>query len=220
MQSLWDFEMFEQLREHLEGSFGYDMAEKLMNELNIDEWLYKTGMPPVTADFTTEDSRAALKLAAELLTNGKFTEESVEAYHTFYTNQRIIFFNGLINQKEEMTKEKVANLIKQLGIKIDQNMEITSRTCRLALITHADGAADMADTLLGMTGRLEFLLPIFHALKDNGYTKEMHAIYEKNKAFYSPIARNQLKPIVGDEVFGIDAMAEHWAQRSFTNVRM
>jgi hypothetical protein len=98
----------------------------------------------------------------------------------------------------------------------EKNLELTSRAVRIGLNAKIDHFVPLAADILSSMGRLEYLLPLFRCLKANGYTTEMHQIYSKNKTFYSPIARNTLRPIVGNEsLYEGDHMSEHWANHKF-----
>lgn len=122
----------------------------------------------------------------------------------------------VINRNSSLSVTTVNNLYEQLKIAEENNLEVTSRVTRIGLNQHIDSYVEMADGILSQMGRLLYLEPLFRALRDNGYKSDMHRIFEKNRNFYSPIARNTLRNIVGNEaLFEGDVLAEHWANHKF-----
>jgi leukotriene-A4 hydrolase len=220
-KSLWDFEMLAQLKEFLVSTFGSDQADEYWTTIDPPAWIYSTGNLPQKQNFETQDSRDAIDVSNELLSAGKFSAKSLDMWANFYTNQRVICLDNLINHPENVTEDMVNNIWSQLKIAEEMNLEITSRTTIIGLNAKMEAYVARADTILSEMGRLLYLQPLFRALKNNGYATQMHQIYEKNASFYSPIARNTLRSIIDTPaLYEGDVMADHWANHKFFTSRL
>ncbi len=54
-----------------------------------------------------------------------------------------------------------------------------------------------AGIIVNEMGRLLYLTPLYQALVGNGYKTEAMAFYKQAEAFYSPLARNAVRSILG-----------------------
>lgn len=215
-KSIWDFQMLDQLKAYLEKIYGKTKADQMWTEIDYESWLYTKDYPPKKADFSTPDSVDALAVSTEFLATGEFSQDSIDKWNNFYSNQRVLCLNDIINNKGFVNAYMVKNLYNQLNIANEKNLEITSRTTIIGLNAKVNSYVDKAEVILSEMGRLLYLQPLYRALKENGYEADMHRIYEKNASFYSPIARNTLKSIIDNPaLYENDHMAEHWAQHKF-----
>ena len=72
-ESIWDFQMLDQLKAHLESTFGFEMAQNLWAKIDVPAWIYTKAELPYQANFNTTDSDDALKLSKQFRTVGKLT---------------------------------------------------------------------------------------------------------------------------------------------------
>jgi leukotriene-A4 hydrolase len=102
--SIFDFEMLDQLYNYLVETQGQEEADRQWTLIDKNTWLYTTGFPPEKANFETDDSRAAIKMAQDLLKDGKWSDEAVKSYKSsWYTNKQTLTLDYLINNKANVT---------------------------------------------------------------------------------------------------------------------
>lgn len=78
-------------------AFLYEMytstkAKDIIKKIDWNTWITGPGLPPVTANFTTDEEKTAFKLADDYL-SGKEKPAGYEKYTTWPTIQKLLFFN-------------------------------------------------------------------------------------------------------------------------------
>lgn len=67
----------------------------------------------------------------------------------------------------------------------------------MGIALEQDKSVDLGEKIVGQTGRLAYINDIYKALVDNGFKDRALEMYKENEDFYSPIARNAVKSILG-----------------------
>jgi hypothetical protein len=81
--------------------------------------MFKAGLPPVTADFTTPEGTQSADLAlAYIALNGTGSPENFEEYNSYYSNLKVMFHDTL---QANMDKVNTAILVK-----IDADLKVTA----------------------------------------------------------------------------------------------
>ena len=93
---------------HLYDSYTSTKAKDIIKKIDWTTWIQGPGLPPWTANFTTAAENLALKLANDYISlGGNSSPLGFEKYKTWPNNQRWIFQNQLLLQKDKLTQKIV-----------------------------------------------------------------------------------------------------------------
>ena len=186
-QPMTSARLLDDLRTHLlEGD------EALAAELQLEEWVYGTGIPdnvviPRSDAFTAVEAQAeafaAGTPAAELETEGWITQEWQH-------------FLGALPQ--ELSDAQLADLDGTFGLSEQGNSEILFAWLRVAVRNRHEPALPALETFLTSQGRRKFLQPLYQDLMAQGEWGQPIArrIYEQARPTYHPVSTGTIDGIV------------------------
>jgi len=97
---------------HLKSVWTTSQANDIIKKIDWVLWLEGTGLPPITANFTTVEEKTALKLADDYISlKGASSPTGFEAYKTWPVVQKKIFLGQLLNRKADLT----VAIVKRVG---------------------------------------------------------------------------------------------------------
>ena len=181
-------EMF--LADMRENLIGDDAA--LEQRLQLDEWVYGTGLPanaaqPDPAAFANVDTAAQAYAADRTL--------DAQAWSRWNTAERMRFLQTL---PDELSDEALALLDSTLGLSTTGNNEVKFLWLDAALRNHYDPAVPQAETFLGSVGRNKFVQPLFATLMEEGEWGQPIArrIYQRTRPTYHSFTRTRVDPLL------------------------
>lgn len=177
-QSITTADFVADLRTHL-----LDGRPDAAARLDLDEWLYKPGLP-ADAPTATSDALAHVDAALDQWRAGvRLDRLDTRAW---VTQQWIHFLQGL---PETLDAERMASLDQAFGFTRSGNSEIVCEWLRLA-IAHGYKPADARlEQFLMTIGRRKFLKPLYTELaKSDAGMKRAREIYAKARPRYHAVA--------------------------------
>jgi len=163
----------------------------LEDRLKLDEWVYRPGLPanaarPDPAAFAPVD--AALRAFA--VGGG-----APAAWSGWTTAERLRFLNGL---PRELSKPRLAELDRALGLSASANAEILSAWLQLALANRYEPAVPAAERFLLSMGRGKFVTPIFRTLWGEGEWGRPIAqrLYARARPLYHSVTIGQVDKVM------------------------
>jgi leukotriene-A4 hydrolase len=184
-----DSDDFRQLFEtHLKQVWSSSKASDIMKKIDWVTWLETAGLPPATANFTTSEEKAAIKLADDYISlAGASSPANYKDYNTTYkNNQRRLFLGQLLARKETLTVNIVKKINEDLcplcsGVSGLQSLFITvGINSGYMTSPYPD-----ADLYLGTHGALSN--SNMYALIKTKSVKDANDIFAKHKSWYHPI---------------------------------
>jgi hypothetical protein len=134
----------------------------LEQKLQLDEWIYRPGVPanvasPPSAAFAAADQATKNFAAGGAVTGVPFGNWS--------TAERLRFINGLPKQ---MPPQRLAELDRAFGLSGSTNSELLFAWLKLAIQNRYDPAVPALERFLTSMGRRKFVAPLFEALVAQG----------------------------------------------------
>jgi aminopeptidase N len=136
--------------------------EALEQTLQLDEWVYRPGLPvnvarPDTGAFGPVDAAARAFNAGGQITAVPFA--------SWNTAERLRFVNAL---PRKLTKERLTQLDRSFGLSAMGNSEVLFAWLKLAIANRYEPAVPAAERFLTSMGRRKFVAPLFEALAAQG----------------------------------------------------
>eukprot|EP00347_Sterkiella_histriomuscorum_P011519 403372143 len=194
-QSVFDTQMKQTFIDFINSWFPLDKATNLLKQIDWDTWFYGKGLPPVIADFMNPDIYNSQQLAVSYL-NG-VTPKNYQDFNNYYMNQKVIFAQYFINNKDKMTKDIFNKVETDLKVSQIANLEFKQRWAVVGLYLNNVDSKTVAQNIVSSVGRLLYITPIYQALVDIGAVDLGQKWYKDNELFYSPLARGAVKKILG-----------------------
>ena len=180
-------------------------AEKKTEALAVDweEWVVKPGMPPVTADFSTNDQAEAEALADDYIARGgKTSPDNYKDYtdpDKYYANKKVIFALRLLDKKEFVTYQIIKKIDEDLDITDDEQPEVWQQWFPLCIAVGYKQAFSNANKFIQTVGRMKYINPVYQAYVRYGFREIALDNYMKAKDFYHPIAAAGIRKMLLQE---------------------
>lgn len=146
-------------------------------------------MAPAPLDFSTKEANDAAELAyAYLALGGKSSPANYKDYFAFYTNLKVIFYDTLQANQDQVTLELLARIDADYDTTADPNPEVKQRWLPMGLTIQYAPAYDAAHTWVSSMGRCKYLTPVYVALQNSGQHDLGVQWYNENLSFYHPVA--------------------------------
>lgn len=167
---------------------------------NVDEWLYKPGIPKNC--YAIESPRfERIQAMAKEFANGKdiFKKQTTKKGKVIrpaltrdqYVPQEWQAFIRALPKK--MKPERLALLDEKLNFKSWGNAEVATEWYVLGINSEYDAIRPNMEAFLAKTGRRKFLLPIYSALKNSEHSNSWGTeIYAKYRSNYHPVSTQSI----------------------------
>ena len=184
---------------HLNEVWSSSKAKDIMKQIDWYTWLKIAGLPPKTANFTTQQANDATALA-EAYIKGDGKDPSPKGYEKFKDWFSILkqrFILHLIESEGRVHAGIIAKIeadlqissIKAASIRCYWNwVQISSR--------YQNAPYASAETFLGTNGRMKYINPVYKAINKVN-PGEAKRIFAKYRSFYHPIAVAAVENIIG-----------------------
>ena len=112
---------------HLNEVWSSSKAKDIMKQIDWNTWLLTGGLPPVTANFTTQEAKNATALADAYIANGGSTSPSgYEKFHTWFSSLQQSFIYRLLENQSKVTITILTKIDKDLNLSHMKNPAIRS----------------------------------------------------------------------------------------------
>jgi leukotriene-A4 hydrolase len=162
--------------------------------LQIDEWLYGTGIPasavaPRSPEFERVDA------AAQGFASGQLNAEAI-GFGKWSTAERLRFLNALPRQ---LPKERLEALDRTYNLTDAGNNEVLFAWLRLTITNRYEPAVPAVERFLTSMGRRKFVAPLFEALVQQGEWGRPIAerIYERARPTYHSVTSGTVDRTLG-----------------------
>ena len=189
--------MRSEFESHVLSWFPKKEAQKIIEEIDWDTWLEKPGLPPITADFSTNEEFLANKLADEyILFNGQSSPTNYQDYFRWFANLKAIFNQKLLDRVDEISYPIMKQIDDDLSISNEPNSEIIHLWYQTAIMSdYITAPYKEIEKYLGTNGRMKFVIPIFRALNEKNRSEALR-IFDIHESFYHPICATQLRDVL------------------------
>ncbi|CAD8186935.1 unnamed protein product [Paramecium octaurelia] len=165
---------------------------------NWNKWVYSPGLPPVILDFSTPKLAEAYDYTNAYITADGQQPTKWQSYFTFLHSQKQVFLEDLFKQAQNnLLKINVINQMdKDLKLTEEKDFELKFRWFR-AILTAGDKTRFIQiSDFLGSVGRGKMVYPVYRALNQLDHDFAVQT-FKTHEAFYHPIAKNNIKNILG-----------------------
>lgn len=171
-------------------------ARQKLEAFDWDTLFYAPGFPP-KPDFDETMVKACYALADKWKSRTHHNDNnndhppfypSPSDIQTWISTQSLVFLERLQSFAPALSPTDISLLGSTYNYANSQNLEILSRYLTLGLMARAPATYGPAAEMLGRTGRMKFVRPLYRLLArvDRGLAAET---FERNKGFYHPICR-------------------------------
>lgn len=173
-------------------------------DFNVDEWLYKPGIPKNCYAIESPRFEAIQKLAINF-NNGIniFKKPTKKQKNKVYIKNRDQYipqeWQAFIRKlPTKMNADKLAQLDEKLDFKSWGNAEVASEWFVLGIHSNYDAIKPNMEAFLMKVGRRKFLLPIYTALAETPANKKWAlSVYAKARHNYHPVSVMTLDKLLG-----------------------
>eukprot|EP01017_Pseudomicrothorax_dubius_P030528 TRINITY_DN3820_c0_g2_i1.p1 TRINITY_DN3820_c0_g2~~TRINITY_DN3820_c0_g2_i1.p1 ORF type:complete len:401 (+),score=81.26 TRINITY_DN3820_c0_g2_i1:410-1612(+) len=164
-----------------------DSPEEVLEAIDWNTWLTKPGLPPWLGHGTSGLAKEAIRFANQFL-DGSIPPNK-ERWVDFSVQQKIIFFNTLLQNKQKLTA-KVLHVIFETNPQflLPRNAEIFTPWMRLCIATNYSERFPEMRTFLKYFGRFKYIRPIYKELVEAGRLDMAKEFFEEFKDHYHKIA--------------------------------
>ena len=172
---------------HLKKSFD---KENLAEKINIDEWVYKAGIP---ANIPTVNSAKMTEVAntAKRFSQGEINEKSL-TWNNWSYQEKVHFINSL----ENVDVSDLKRLDKSFAITQSTNNEVLFAWLMLSVKTQYETAYPTLEKFLIEVGRRKFVAPLFEALVETNQKPLAEKIYAKSRSGYHAVTIETVDNII------------------------
>jgi len=130
----------------------------------------ESALPPQgTFDFSTPKGREAEELAfAYMALGGESRPENWEDYFSFYSNLKVIFYETLAANPDQVTIALLTQIDADYNSTQDPDPEVKQRWLPIGLTIQYTPAYDAAHSWVSSMGRCKYLTPVYSALEESG----------------------------------------------------
>ncbi|KAH7012990.1 peptidase family M1-domain-containing protein [Ilyonectria destructans] len=163
-----------------------DEASKALASVDWHMWLHEPGAPP-TPNFKSKLYDHCIQLTAkwQSLSAVSAFQPSAADVDGWIVGQQLVFLDQLIAGSDPIPQAYVESLGSTYGLRHSKNLEVLSRYLRVALRAGDRDSLQLTANVLGETGRMKFVRPLFEELIDLD-KKYAIQIFNKYKNFYHP----------------------------------
>lgn len=126
----------------------YSPAEnqRIMSATNWNFWVFSSKLPPSgTFDFSTPEASEAAKLALEYISlGGSASPAGYKDYFAFYSNLKVIFYDTIQANMDQVTLELLAKIDEDYGTTADADPEVKQRWLPIGLTLFYEPAYEAA----------------------------------------------------------------------------
>ncbi|CAD8117006.1 unnamed protein product [Paramecium sonneborni] len=165
---------------------------------NWDKWVYNPGLPPVILDFSTNKLTEAQEYCDGYIRADGQQPTNWQDYDNFLQTQKLIFLEDLYKKAENnLLKLNVVDQIdKDLKLTQENDFELKFRWFRAILTAGDKNRLTQVAEFLGQIGRGKMVYPVYRALNQLDHEFAVQT-FQTHEAFYHPIARNNIRNILG-----------------------
>ncbi|KAF9880698.1 leukotriene a4 hydrolase [Colletotrichum karsti] len=171
-------------------------AASALATVDWDAWYHKPGPPP-KPDMNSKLYEDCISLADKwkTLTQGSSFEPSAEDVKDWTVGQLLVFLDLLIDSPNPVPASHTNSLGVEYGLRDSRNFEVVSRYLRVALRAGDKGVLKRTQEVLGQTGRMKFVKPLFEGLIsiDDNLALE---VFNRHRGFYHPTCLRLLKTVL------------------------
>ena len=169
-----------------------DKNPKLVSRADVDEWIYKAGLPE-NAPQPKSDAFAKVEIPAKSFEGGKLAAKDINT--SAWTTQEWLHF--LKTMPENLSAEKMTELDRAFNLTRRGNSEIAFQWLLMSIKNNYQAADARLEDFLISIGRRKFVRPLFAELaKTPEGMKRACEIYGKSRAGYHPITQSSVDAIV------------------------
>ncbi|KXH26481.1 leukotriene A-4 hydrolase/aminopeptidase, partial [Colletotrichum salicis] len=179
--------------------FSRDAAATLaLSRFDWQSWLHKPGAPP-KPKFSSELYNKALKTADRWrsLSNDSLFKPSSDDVKGWTAGQVLVFLDLLIESPQPVPMRYCKLFGDLYDVGKSGNLEVVTRYLRVALRAGDRGVLKQTEEVLGQTGRMKFVRPLFKELLsvDEGLALEL---FEKYQDFYHPTCLRLIRNLLDE----------------------
>ena len=174
-------------------TFIADLKENLAKGQNVDyieEWIYKTGMPPVEAPVS--ERFAKVDKAFEVLENSPADIDSIKTAD-WTTYEWLKFLRKI---PSDFGEDNMAYLDKKFNFTNSGNSEIQAIWFQKAIENKYEAAYPNLTNFLIEVGRRKFLTPLYTAMVESGQKDMALEIYKKARPNYHSVSYNTIDDVL------------------------
>ena len=162
-------------------------------KLQLDDWVYKPGLPANAVEPRSEALERVRADAAAVAAGAPAS--SLKAKTSAWSTQEWQYFLG--NLPDTLSPMQLADLDKAFGLTRTGNSEMLFAWLRIAIRHHYELAMPALERFLTTQGRRKFLRPLYEDLNAQPWGKaEARRIYARARPLYHSVATSTLDPIV------------------------
>jgi aminopeptidase N len=162
-------------------------------KLQLDDWVYKPGLPANAVEPRSEALERVRADAAAVAAGAPAS--SLKAKTSAWSTQEWQYFLG--NLPDTLSPMQLADLDKAFGLTRTSNSEMLFAWLRIAIRHHYEPAMPALERFLTTQGRRKFLRPLYEDLNAQPWGKaEARRIYARARPLYHSVATSTLDPIV------------------------
>ena len=166
----------------------------LEQQLRLDEWVYRPGIP---ANVAPPPAEAFVAVDQATKTYSQGGPVSSVPFRQWTTSERLRFLSGL---PRKLPKERLAELDRSFGLSGSTNSEVLFAWLKLAIANRYDPAVPALERFLTSVGRRKFVAPLFEALVAQGEWGRPIAtrIYAKARPTYHPVTSGTVDKLLAE----------------------
>ncbi len=162
-------------------------------KLQLDDWVYKPGLPASAVEPRSETLERVRADAATFAAGAPAA--SLKAKTTGWSTQEGLYFLG--NLPDTLSPMQLADLDRTLGLTRTGNSEMLFAWLRIAIRHHYEPAMPALERFLTTQGRRKFLRPLYEQLDAQPWGKaEARRIYARARPLYHSVVTSTLDPIL------------------------
>jgi leukotriene-A4 hydrolase len=194
----------------LEQNYEPAEAQQILLQTDWGFWIFASELPPEgTFDFNTPASDDAEELAAAYIAlGGASSPPNYEDYHLFYSNLKVIFYDYLNANIDQVTIELLERIDADYSTTADPDPEVKQKWLPMGLTLQYEPSYDAAHTWISSMGRCKYLTPVYTALENSGQHDLGVEWYNENINFYHPVALSTEARVLGIDEASIKALIQ------------
>ncbi|HUF12717.1 MAG TPA: M1 family metallopeptidase [Longimicrobiales bacterium] len=166
--------------------------DALRARIRPDQWVFGFGLPE-NAPAVSEEVFGRTEAAAAAFLSG--TAPGRLRTDDWTTHEWLRFLGAL---PDSLSSERMAQLDREFRFSQSGNSEILFAWLRLAIDSRYEPAFRVLDRFLTTQGRRKFLTPLYSALMETGWGREMaRDIYRRARPLYHAVSRGTIDRVVG-----------------------
>ena len=180
----------------LSETYSKSEANKIKAQIDLDAWIFGTGMPPVQLNFSTFEMEDAKNLAMEYIElGGKSSPDNYTRFFGYFSHQKCVFAQTLLDNLDQVTTRLVAKVDSDYGLY--QNIDPEFKTIWFQTLIYLEYRIGWAYATQFMTSmaRLKYLIPLYTAFKEVD-PKTAANILRAGSIYYDKIATEKIKELL------------------------